>query len=115
MLERGLAKEARPYSSMAKNHVARLLCKGLDDAIQMPGGHGYSDRRTVGAWYKPLGWARTRRRPEGGHDAVRRTRQRRAVLGAVVWGSTRGIGSSARAEQPITGGSPGNRQGVASP
>ena len=26
MLEQGKAKEARPYSSMAKNHVARLLC-----------------------------------------------------------------------------------------
>jgi len=37
MLEKGLDKEARPYSSMAKNHVANLLCDVLDDAIQMHG------------------------------------------------------------------------------
>ena len=37
MLEKGLDKEARPYSSMAKNHVANVLCQVMDDAIQMHG------------------------------------------------------------------------------
>jgi acyl-CoA dehydrogenase len=66
MMERGLMKEARPYSSMAKNHVARLLCKVLDDAIQMHGGLGYSDDMPFSSWYKHSRAARYRGRPRRG-------------------------------------------------
>ncbi len=40
MLEQGLAKEARPYSSMCKDHVANTLLRVLDDAIQLHGALG---------------------------------------------------------------------------
>jgi acyl-CoA dehydrogenase len=70
MLERGLGKEARPYSSMAKNHVARLLCKTLDDAIQMHGALGYSDDLPFASWYKHARAARIADGPDEVHEVV---------------------------------------------
>ena len=70
MLERGLAKEARPYSSMAKNHVARLLCKTLDDAIQMHGALGYSDDLPFAKWYRHARAARIADGPDEVHEVV---------------------------------------------
>jgi acyl-CoA dehydrogenase len=70
MLERGLAKEARPYSSMAKNHVARLLCKVLDDAIQMHGALGYSEDLPFGTWYRTARAARIADGPDEVHTMV---------------------------------------------
>ncbi|MCC6551479.1 MAG: acyl-CoA dehydrogenase family protein [Polyangiaceae bacterium] len=70
MLERGLAREARPYSSMAKNHVARLLCKVLDDAIQMHGGLGYSDDMPFASWYKHSRAARIADGPDEIHEVL---------------------------------------------
>ena len=70
MLERGLAKEARAYSSMAKNHVARLLCKTLDDAIQMHGALGYSNDLPFGEWYRHARAARIADGPDEVHDVV---------------------------------------------
>ncbi len=52
MLERGLAREAKPYSSMAKTHVAEVLCRVLDDAIQMHGAAGYSEDLPFSRWYR---------------------------------------------------------------
>ncbi len=62
LLEAGLGLEARPYSSMAKNHVAATLCRVLDDAIQMHGGLGYSDDMPFQRWYR---WARASRIADG--------------------------------------------------
>jgi acyl-CoA dehydrogenase len=62
MLEAGLDKEARPYSSMAKNWVAKLLCKVLDDAIQMHGAMGYSHDLPFARWYQ---YARSSRIVDG--------------------------------------------------
>jgi acyl-CoA dehydrogenase len=62
LLEQGLGKEARPYSSMAKNHVANTLCTVLDDAIQLHGGLGYSDDVPFQKWYR---WARASRIADG--------------------------------------------------
>jgi acyl-CoA dehydrogenase len=62
LLERGLDKEARPYSSMAKNHVARTLCAVLDDAIQLHGAMGYSADAPFERWYR---WARAARIADG--------------------------------------------------
>jgi acyl-CoA dehydrogenase len=70
MIERGLAKESRPYSSMAKNHVARLLCQVLDDAIQMHGGLGYSDDLPFAQWYRHARSARIADGPDEVHDIV---------------------------------------------
>lgn len=70
MLERGLAKEARPYSSMAKNHVAKLLCKTLDDAIQMHGGLGFSEDMPFALWYRYARSARIADGPDEVHDVV---------------------------------------------
>jgi acyl-CoA dehydrogenase len=70
MLERGLAKEARPYSSMAKNHVARTLCKVLDDAIQMHGALGYSDDMPFAQWYRSARAARIADGPDEVHSVV---------------------------------------------
>ncbi len=52
MLENGATREAMPYSSMCKRHVAQLLCSVLDDAIQMHGGLGYSQDMPFGDWYR---------------------------------------------------------------
>ncbi|MCB9679433.1 MAG: acyl-CoA dehydrogenase family protein [Alphaproteobacteria bacterium] len=62
LLEAGNALEARPYSSMAKTHVARTLCKVLDDAIQMHGSLGYSHDVPFSLWYR---WARASRIADG--------------------------------------------------
>jgi acyl-CoA dehydrogenase len=70
MLEQGLAKEARPYSSMAKNHVAQLLCQVLDDAIQMHGSLGYSDDMPFAQWYRGARAARIADGPDEVHDVV---------------------------------------------
>jgi acyl-CoA dehydrogenase len=70
MLEKGLDKEARPYSSMAKNHVARLLCKVLDDAIQMHGGLGFSDDMPFATWYRFARSARIADGPDEVHTVV---------------------------------------------
>lgn len=70
MLEQGLNKEARPYSSMAKLHVARLLCNVLDDAIQMHGGLGYSDDMPFASWYRHARSARLADGPDEVHEVV---------------------------------------------
>jgi acyl-CoA dehydrogenase len=70
MLEQGKAKEARPYSSMAKNHVARLLVQTLDDAIQMHGSLGYSDDMPFAQWYRYARSARIADGPDEVHDVV---------------------------------------------
>jgi acyl-CoA dehydrogenase len=70
MLEQGQAKEARPYSSMTKNHVARLLCALLDDAIQLHGGLGYSDDMPFARWYRHARAARIADGPDEVHDWV---------------------------------------------
>jgi len=70
MLEQGLSREARPYSSMTKNHVARLLCKVLDDAIQMHGGLGYSDDMPFASWYRGARAARIADGPDEVHTMV---------------------------------------------
>ena len=70
MLERGESKAARPYSSMAKIHVARLLCDVLDDAIQMHGALGYSDDLPFGAWYRHARAARIADGPDEVHQVV---------------------------------------------
>jgi acyl-CoA dehydrogenase len=70
MLEKGLAREARPYSSMAKNHVANLLCQVLDDAIQLHGALGYSDDMPFAQWYRHARAARIADGPDEVHDVV---------------------------------------------
>lgn len=70
MLEQGLDREARPYSSMAKLHVARALCRILDDAIQMHGGLGYSDDMPFGRWYRSARAARIADGPDEVHVMV---------------------------------------------
>ena len=70
MLEQGLAKEARTYSSMCKNHVAKLLCKTLDDAIQMHGGLGFSEGMPFAQWYRFARSARLADGPDEVHDMV---------------------------------------------
>jgi acyl-CoA dehydrogenase len=70
MLEKGLDKEARPYSSMAKNHVANVLCNVLDDAIQMHGALGYSDDKPFGLWYRFARAARIADGPDEVHHVV---------------------------------------------
>jgi acyl-CoA dehydrogenase len=67
MLEKGQHREAKPYSSMAKTHVARLLCQVLDDAIQMHGGLGYSDDVPFGRWYRSARAARIADGPDEVH------------------------------------------------
>lgn len=62
LLEEGAGLAARPYSSMAKTHVARTLCKVLDDAIQLHGGLGYSEDVPFSRWYR---WARAGRIADG--------------------------------------------------
>jgi acyl-CoA dehydrogenase len=70
MMERGLYKEARPYSSMAKNQVARLLCQVLDDAIQMHGALGFSDDMPFAKWYCHARAARIADGPDEVHEVV---------------------------------------------
>ena len=70
LLEQGKTNEARPYSSMAKNHVARLLCQTLDDAIQMHGSLGYSDDMPFAQWYRLARSARIADGPDEVHTVV---------------------------------------------
>jgi acyl-CoA dehydrogenase len=70
MLSRGENKTARPYSSMAKVHVAQALCKVLDDAIQLHGGLGYSDDMPFAAWYRGARAARIADGPDEVHYMV---------------------------------------------
>jgi acyl-CoA dehydrogenase len=68
MLEKGQGKEARPYSSMAKTHVARLLCKVLDDAIQLHGALGFSEDMPFATWYRCARAARIADGPDEVHE-----------------------------------------------
>ncbi len=70
LMEREGGRAARAYSSMAKNHVARLLCKVLDDAIQIHGSLGYSDDRPFARWYRTARAARIADGPDEVHTAV---------------------------------------------
>ncbi len=70
MLQGGDVKNARAYSSLCKNHVARLLCQTLDDAIQMHGGLGYSDDMPFAQWYRGARAARIADGPDEVHDMV---------------------------------------------
>ena len=70
LLERGASKEALPYSSMCKLHVARLLCRTLDDAIQMHGGLGYSRDVPFSDWYRSARAARIADGPDEVHEMV---------------------------------------------
>ncbi|GMV42107.1 MAG: putative acyl-CoA dehydrogenase [Myxococcales bacterium] len=70
MLEQGDPRAARAYSSMAKTHVARVLCKVLDDAIQMHGGLGYSEDVPFSAWYRHARAARIADGPDEVHEVV---------------------------------------------
>lgn len=63
-------RAARPFSSMTKNHVARLLCKVLDDAIQMHGARGYSDDLPFARWYRTARAARLADGPDEVHTHV---------------------------------------------
>ena len=55
---------------MAKNHVARLLCQILDDAIQMHGSLGYSEDMPFSLWYRFARSARIADGPDEVHDVV---------------------------------------------
>lgn len=70
MLEAGEEHAARGYSSMAKTHVARTLCRVLDDAIQMHGGLGYSDDMPFAQWYRTARAARIADGPDEVHQMV---------------------------------------------
>lgn len=70
MLEAGQDRAARPYSSMAKRHVANVLCDTLDDAIQMHGGLGYSDDLPFAQWYRFARAARLADGPDEVHKMV---------------------------------------------
>jgi acyl-CoA dehydrogenase len=70
LLEDGRDKEARTYSSMAKNHIAGLLCKVLDDAIQMHGGKGYSNDMPFAEWYRYARCSRIVDGPDEVHTMV---------------------------------------------
>ena len=70
MLHQGKAKEARPYSSMCKDHVANALCKVLDDAIQLHGSLGYSHDLPFAEWYRHARAARIADGPDEVHRMV---------------------------------------------
>ncbi|HMK73335.1 MAG TPA: acyl-CoA dehydrogenase family protein, partial [Myxococcaceae bacterium] len=70
LLAQDRTKEARPYASLAKTHVARTLCKVLDDAIQMHGGRGYSDDLPFALWYRSARAARIADGPDEIHLGV---------------------------------------------
>jgi acyl-CoA dehydrogenase len=70
MLEAGMHKEARVYSSMTKNLLARLLCDVLDDAIQMHGARGYSHDMPFARWYASARAARIADGPDEVHEMV---------------------------------------------
>lgn len=70
MLAEGKAHEARPYSSLAKNHVAQAFCQVMDDAIQIHGGLGYSQDMPFANWYRAARAARIADGPDEVHDMV---------------------------------------------
>jgi acyl-CoA dehydrogenase len=70
LLAQGRTKEARPYASIAKTHVARTLCTVLDDAIQMHGALGYSEDVPFSLWYRSARAARIADGPDEVHLGV---------------------------------------------
>ena len=70
LLEQGRDSEARTFSSMAKRRVAQLLCKVLDDAIQMHGALGYSNDMPFAEWYRGARAARIADGPDEVHTMV---------------------------------------------
>ncbi len=70
LLAQGRSQEARPYASIAKTHVARALCKVLDDAIQMHGALGYSEDLPFALWYRSARAARIADGPDEVHLGV---------------------------------------------
>jgi acyl-CoA dehydrogenase len=64
------SKAARSYSSMTKNHVAKLLCQVLDDAIQLHGALGYSEDLPFARWYRTARAARIADGPDEVHTMV---------------------------------------------
>ena len=67
LLEQGKAREAKPYSSIAKTFVANTLCQVLDDAIQMHGAKGYSEDLPFSLWYRAARAARIADGPDEVH------------------------------------------------
>jgi len=55
---------------MAKLHVARSLCRVLDDAIQMHGGLGFSEDVPFSSWYRNARAARIADGPDEVHVMV---------------------------------------------
>jgi acyl-CoA dehydrogenase len=70
LLAQGRTKEARPYASIAKTHVARTLCDVLDNAIQMHGALGYSEDMPFALWYRSARAARIADGPDEVHLGV---------------------------------------------
>ena len=70
LLAQGRTKEARPYSSIAKTHVAQTLCRVLDNAIQMHGALGYSEDVPFSVWYRSARAARIADGPDEVHLGV---------------------------------------------
>ena len=70
LLAQGRTKEARPYASIAKTHVARTLCAVLDNAIQMHGALGYSEDVPFSLWYRSARAARIADGPDEVHLGV---------------------------------------------
>lgn len=70
LLAQGRTKEARPYASIAKTHVARTLCAVLDNAIQMHGALGYSEDMPFALWYRSARAARIADGPDEVHLGV---------------------------------------------
>jgi len=70
LLAQGRTREARPYASIAKTHVARTLCQVLDNAIQMHGGLGYSEDVPFSLWYRSARAARIADGPDEVHLGV---------------------------------------------
>lgn len=70
MLEQGLSKQARPYSSMCKDHIANTLLRTLDDAIQFHGALGFSEDKPFATWYRFCRSARLADGPDEVHRMV---------------------------------------------
>lgn len=70
LLASGRHREARTFSSMTKTHVARTLCRVLDDAIQMHGGLGFSEDLPFALWYRIARAARIADGPDEVHQVV---------------------------------------------
>jgi len=70
LLAAGRDREARTFSSMTKTHVARTLCRVMDDAIQIHGGLGYSEDMPFGLWYRIARAARIADGPDEVHQVV---------------------------------------------